>query len=88
MPQGSFGEIRAFNDFTGSYEDVTWATNSVDLGGGWGVVSENEGTLNQIVALPRARPLSLVQGCQFHSLFLLAGFQNLPSGSVMSCTTP
>jgi len=52
MPRGNFGEIRAFNDFTGSYEDVTWASTSVDLGGGWGMVSENEGTLNQIVDEP------------------------------------
>ena len=49
MPQGSFGTIEAFNDFTGSYEDVTWASTSVDLNGGWQLVSVNEGTIQQVV---------------------------------------
>ena len=32
MPRGNFGEIRAFQDFLGSYEDVTWSANAdIDL---------------------------------------------------------
>jgi hypothetical protein len=49
MPQGSFGEIRAFNDFTGGHGDTTWGAGEVDLGGGVGMVSVNEGTLNTVV---------------------------------------
>ena len=48
MPRGNFGEIRAFNDFTGTYEDVTWAAASVELGGGWGLYSVNEGTIQDV----------------------------------------
>ena len=48
MPRGNFGEIRAFNDFTGTYEDVTWAAASVELGGGWGLYSVNEGPIQDV----------------------------------------
>ena len=48
MPQGSFGEVRAFTDFTGAYGDTTWGAGEVPLEGGWGFVSVNEGTLNSI----------------------------------------
>ena len=48
MPQGSFGEIRAFNDFQGAHGDTTWGTGEVDLSGGIGMVSVNEGTLNVV----------------------------------------
>jgi hypothetical protein len=49
MPQGSYGEIRAFNDFGGATGDITWGAGQVDLGGGWGLVSVNEGTINEVV---------------------------------------
>ena len=49
MPQGSFGTITAFNDFLGSFEDTTWAATSVDLNGGWFMVSVNEGTIQKVV---------------------------------------
>ncbi len=43
MPRGNFGEIRAFQDFLGSYEDVTWTADvDIDLNGGWFAVSVNE----------------------------------------------
>lgn len=48
MPQGSVGEIHARHDFLGTQEDVTWATTSVDLGEGWGMVSVNEGTIQDV----------------------------------------
>ena len=48
MPRGNFGEIRAFNDFTGTYETVTWDAATVELGGGWGLYSVNEGTINDV----------------------------------------
>ena len=48
MPQGSFGEIRAFNDFQGAHGDTAWGDGEVDLGGGIGMVSVNEGTLNTV----------------------------------------
>jgi len=48
MPQGSFGNIEAWQDFGGTHEDVTWAATSVDLGGEWAMVSVNEGTLNDV----------------------------------------
>lgn len=49
MARGSQGRIRNWQDFCGSFEDVTWATTSVDLGEGWFMVSVNEGTLNKVV---------------------------------------
>ena len=48
MPRGNFGEIRAFNDFTGTYETVTWSAATVELGGGWGLYSVNEGTIQDV----------------------------------------
>ena len=48
MPRGNFGEIRAFNDFTGTYETVSWDAATVELGGGWGLYSVNEGTINDV----------------------------------------
>lgn len=48
MPQGSFGEIRSFTDFQGGQGDLTWGTGEVDLADGIGMVSVNEGTLNQV----------------------------------------
>jgi hypothetical protein len=86
MPQGSFGEIRAFNDFTGSYEDVTWATTSVDLGGGWAMVSENEGTLNQIVDEPGGILEFLTDTADNDNVVLYAGpFKPSDGGVVMEC---
>ena len=50
MPRGNFGEIRAFQDFLGSYEDVTWTADvDIDLNGGWFAVSVNEGTIQNVV---------------------------------------
>ena len=50
MPRGNFGEVRAFQDFLGSYEDVTWSANAdIDLNGGWFAVSVNEGTIQNVV---------------------------------------
>lgn len=48
MPQGSYGTIFQKNDFTSSFEDVTWAATSVDLGEGWYMVSVNEGTIQKV----------------------------------------
>ena len=48
MPQGSKGVITVWNDFSGAMGDVTWGTGQVDLGGGLGFVSDNEGTVNEI----------------------------------------
>ena len=48
MPRGNFGEIRAFNDFTGTYETVTWDAATVELGGGWGLYSVQEGTIQDV----------------------------------------
>jgi len=48
MARGSFGRTRAFQDFLNTFEDVTWAATSVDLGEGWFMVSENQGTLNDV----------------------------------------
>ena len=51
MPQGSFGEIRAFNDFTALASDATLVAGVNDLpgGNGWAAISENEGTVAEIV---------------------------------------
>ncbi len=49
MARGSFGRTRAFQDFLNTFEDVTWAATSVDLGEGWFMVSVNEGTINDVV---------------------------------------
>ena len=48
MPQGSKGAITFGNDFIGAHGDTTWGTGEVDLGGGVGMVSVNEGTLNTV----------------------------------------
>ena len=48
MPQGSFGSIKAFNDFYGAMGYITWASGEYDLGGGWGVISVNEGTIASV----------------------------------------
>ena len=48
MPRGNFGEIRAFNDFTGTYETITWDAATVELGGGWGLYSVQEGTIQDV----------------------------------------
>ena len=86
MPQGSFGEIRAFQDFTGSYEDVTWAATSVDLGGGWAMVSENEGTLNSIIDEPGGILEFLTDTADNDSVALFAGpFKPSDGGVVMEC---
>jgi len=51
MPQGSFGEIRAFNDFTALGSDVTVVAGVNDLPGGqgWSFIGVNEGTVAEIV---------------------------------------
>jgi len=86
MPQGSFGEIRAFQDFTGSYEDVTWAATSVDLGGGWAMVSENEGTLNSIIDEPGGILEFLTDTADNDNVALFAGpFKPSDGGVVMEC---
>tara|TARA_Y100000310_G_scaffold15644_1_gene15690 strand:+ start:2134 stop:2865 length:732 start_codon:yes stop_codon:yes gene_type:complete len=48
MPQGSFGEIRGFADFAGGHGDTTWGAGEVHLAENVGMVSVNEGTLNQV----------------------------------------
>lgn len=48
MPQSEMGIIEAKQDFTGSHEDTTWGTGTVDLGDGWAMCSVNEGTLNKV----------------------------------------
>jgi hypothetical protein len=48
MPQGSIGTIEAYNDFTSFQGDLTWAAGQVDLGGGWGMVSKEEGSINEL----------------------------------------
>lgn len=49
MPQSEFGQHSSFLDFNGTYEDVTWAAGTVDLGNGWGMTSVNEGTIQKVV---------------------------------------
>lgn len=48
MARGSFGRTRAFHDFLGTLEDVSWAATSVDLGNDWFLVSVNQGTINDV----------------------------------------
>ncbi len=50
--QGSKGRIVAWSDFNGGYEDITWASTSVDIDGGWYIVSVNEGTINKVTDEP------------------------------------
>jgi hypothetical protein len=51
MPQGSFGQIKAFHDFTNPASDVAWPAGTGDLPGGtgWGFVSVNEGSIAEVV---------------------------------------
>ena len=51
MSQGSFGEIRAFNDFTSLASDVTLVAGVNDLPGGqgWAAISVNEGSVAEVV---------------------------------------
>ena len=46
--QSQFGGVRAFNDFNAPQGDLTWAAGVVELGGGVGMVSVNEGTINDV----------------------------------------
>jgi len=51
MPQGSFGEIRAFHDFNNPATDVAWPAGTGNLpgGNGWGMISVNEGSIAEVV---------------------------------------
>ena len=51
MPQGSFGTIKAFNDFTSLASDVTIAALATPLPGGvgWSMVTENVGSNAEVV---------------------------------------
>ena len=51
MPQGSFGEIRVWDDFLGPDNDLTWGTGTV-LVGNFGFVSVNEGSFEWTVDEP------------------------------------
>jgi hypothetical protein len=87
MPQGSFGEIRAFTDFLSSMEDVTWASNAdLDLGGGWSMVSVNEGTIQQIVDETGGVIEFLTDTGDNDNVALFAGpFKPSDGGVVMEC---
>jgi len=43
VTQGSFGELKAWSDFLGPDNDLTWGAGTVHIDG-WGSVSVNEGT--------------------------------------------
>lgn len=46
--QSQFGKVGAFNDFNAPQGDLTWGAGVVELGGGVGAVSVNEGTINDV----------------------------------------
>ena len=52
MPQGSRGDIVAWNDFTSLLQQTVIATTGHVLGGGWAVFGVNEGTLDFTVDEP------------------------------------
>jgi len=56
MPQGSFGRVRAWNDFTAippiSAADTVALANGSLLGGGWALCGVNEGTVIAVVDEP------------------------------------
>ena len=52
MPQGSFGVVRAWNDFTAPPGGITTGVPDAlynNLGGGWGLVGVNEGIIDLVV---------------------------------------
>lgn len=73
MARGSFGRVRGLLDFQGSFEDVTWAATSVDLGEGWFLVSVNEGTIQQVVDEPNGVVQFLTDTGDNDSAVLLSG---------------
>lgn len=84
MPQGQFGRITAFNDFLGSLEDVTWAATSVDLGGGWQMVSVNEGTIQQVVDEPGGVVQFLTDTASADNVALISGPYRPADGGVVT----
>jgi len=73
MPQGQFGKVRAFNDFTSPMGDISWGSGQVDLGGGVGFVSVNEGTVNEITDEGNGKLQFLTDTGDNDNVCLLAG---------------
>ncbi len=73
MPQGSFGRISEFQDFTGGYEDITWASTSTDLKRGWYMVSVNDGTIQKVVDEPGGVVQFLTATADNDNVVLLSG---------------
>lgn len=73
MPQSGKGRISNFNDFNGSFEDLTWASTSVDLGEGWWFVSVNQGTLQKVTDEPGGVIQFLTAASDNDNVVLLSG---------------
>jgi hypothetical protein len=52
MAQGSYGKIKAFNDFTSDYGGITVNATATDLGGGVALTGVNEGSVASTVDEP------------------------------------
>ena len=51
MAQGSYGEVKIFDDFLGPDNDLTWGTGTVKVGD-VGFVSVNEGSFEWLIDEP------------------------------------
>lgn len=83
MPQGQFGRITALQDFNGSFEDVTWASTSTDLGEGWFMVSVNDGTIQKVVDEPGGVIQFLTAATDDDNVTLLSGPYRPTDGGVI-----
>ena len=82
MARGSFGRTRAFQDFLNTFEDVTWAATSVDLGEGWFMVSVNQGTLNDVTDEPGGVQQFLTAASDDDNVALLSGLYRPADGEL------
>lgn len=86
MGFGNFGRIVAESDFLGGYEDITWAATSVDIEGGWYIVSVNEGTIQKVVDEPGGVIQFLTDTADNDNVALISGpFKPADGGVEMEC---
>ena len=88
MPQSGYGRITSEQDFNGSFEDVTWASTSVDLGEGWWMVSVSEGTLQKVTDEPGGILQFLTDTADNDNVVLLSGPYRPADGHIWGSTTP
>ena len=83
MARGGFGRTGGrVLDFLESFEDVTWAATSVNLGDGWFMVSENQGTIQQVTDEPNGVIQFLTAASDDDNVALLSGLYRPADGEL------